>query len=153
MLDVAYTDIEIKGQVLRIGGYHGYYRQPGMFQITEEERQRQLDFCDVFEDTQQYKILLSHIPSAWLAWGYIEKFPVDLVLSGHYHGGQFRVPLLGGLYGPDVGLFPEYTEGIFVGAQATCVLSTGLGASPGIPRINNLPQIVVVDLICGHEGE
>lgn len=146
VLDVAYTDIVYKGQQLRIGGYHGYYRQPHMFVVTEEERQRQLDFCVDFENTDRYKILLSHIPSAWLDWGYIEQFPVDLVLSGHYHGGQIRLPLLGGVYAPEAGLFPDYTEGLYVGSQATCILSTGLGASPGIPRINNLPELTVVNL-------
>ena len=72
---------------------------------------------------------------------------VDLVLSGHYHGGQIRIPLVGGIYAPEAGLFPDYTEGMYVGTQATCVLSTGLGASIGIPRFNNLPQMTVVDLM------
>ena len=118
-----------------------------MFTVTEEEKQRQLEFCKDFEDTERFKILLSHIPSAWLDWGYIDKFPVDLVLSGHYHGGQIRIPLLGGIYAPEAGIFPDYTEGMYVGTKAVCVLSTGLGASLGIPRFNNLPQITVVDLI------
>lgn len=147
VLDVSYMDIEINGQSLRLGGYHGYYRQPHMFSVTEEEHQQQLDFCETFEDTDRYKILLSHIPTAWLDWGYIEKFPVDLVLSGHYHGGQIRLPLLGGVYAPYIGLFPEYTEGLYTGKTAVCVLSTGLGSTPGIPRINNLPELTVVDLI------
>lgn len=146
VLDVAYTDISVNGQELRLGGYHGYYRQPHMFEVTEEEKAAQLAFCDDFEDTDRYKILLSHIPTTWLDWGYIDKFPVDLVLSGHYHGGQIRLPLVGGVYAPYIGLFPPYTEGIYTGTQATCILSTGLGSSPGIPRINNLPQITVVDL-------
>ena len=147
VLDVIYLDMEFKGQPLRIGGYHGYYRLPHMFATTEEEKQKQLKFCTDFEDTDRYKILLSHIPTAWLDWGFIEKYPVDLVLSGHYHGGQIRIPLMGGIYAPEAGLFPDYTEGMYVGTLATCILSTGLGASPGIPRFNNLPQITVVDLI------
>lgn len=147
VLDVAYLDLEIKGQSIRLGGYHSYYRQPHMYPLTEEEKQRQMDFCDDFEATDRYKILMSHIPTAWLEWGYIDKFPVDLSLAGHYHGGQIRLPGIGGLYAPYIGLFPEYTEGLFEGTQGACILSTGLGAGPGLPRINNLPRIVVVDLI------
>lgn len=146
VLDVAYEDIEVKGQPIRLGGYHGYYRQPGMYPVAQEERQRQLAFCDDFENTDRYKILLNHIPTAWLDWGYIDKFPVDLVLSGHYHGGQIRLPGIGGLYAPYIGLFPEYTAGMFEGEKAACILSAGMGSSPGIPRVNNLPEVTVVIL-------
>lgn len=149
VLDVAYTDITVNGQPIRIGGYHGYYHQPGMYDISQEQREREISFCDDFESSESYKLLLCHIPTPWLDWEYIDDCPVDLVLTGHYHGGQIRLPVVGGLYAPCVGLFPEYTEGLYTGEKATCILSTGLGASPGIPRINNLPQIVVVDLAAG----
>lgn len=146
-----FFDVEIHGQPLRIGGYHGYYRQPGMYNVTAEQRQTELDFADAFEDTDRFRLLLCHIPTAWLDWGYIDTCPVDLVLTGHYHGGQIRLPLLGGLYAPYIGLFPEYTEGLFIGQEAACVLSRGLGSSPGIPRINNLPEITVIDLLPNKE--
>lgn len=149
VLDVGYVDVTVKGTELRIGGYHGYYRQPHMFAVTEEEKAAQFAFFGDFEDTDRFKLLLNHIPTAWLDWGYIDKFPVDLVLSGHYHGGQVRLPLIGGLYAPYVGFFPEYTQGLFEGTAAKCVLSTGLGSSPGIPRIGNPPQIVTVTLTPG----
>lgn len=147
VVNVEYCDLVINGQELRIGGYYNYYRQPHMFSVTKEEKDAELAFAEEFEDTDVFKILLSHIPTAWIDWGYIHKYPVDLVLCGHYHGGQIRLPVLGGVYAPYIGLFPEYTEGMFVGETATAILSTGLGSSPGIPRINNPAQIVVVDLI------
>ena len=147
VLDTQYLDILLKGQPLRIGGYHGYYRQPGMFPVTKQQAAAELTFAETFETAESFKLLLCHIPTAWLDWGYIDKFPVDLVLTGHNHGGQIRLPLIGGLAAPYVGLFPDYTEGIFCGTQATCILSTGLGSSPGIPRINNPPQIVVIDIL------
>lgn len=141
-----YQDIEINGTQLRIGGYYGYYKQPGMLNQSEE-RQAELDFTEEFENTDRYKILLCHIPTAWLDWEYMDKYPVDLVLSGHYHGGQVKLPFVGGLYAPYVGLFPEYTEGFFEGDAATCILSTGLGSSAWIPRLYNPPEVVVIDLI------
>lgn len=147
VLDAGYTDMEVNGQPIRLGGYHAYYRQPGMYLVTEEEHRRQLVFCDDFENTDRYKILMNHIPTAWLDWGYMDEYPVDLVLSGHYHGGQIRLPGIGGVYAPYVGLLPKYTQGMFEGAQATCILSTGLGSGMPIPRINNLPELTVVDLM------
>ena len=146
VLDTAYLDLTLNGQPVRIGGYHGYYRQPGMYPITQEQWEREISFCDDFENTHRYKIFLCHIPTPWLDWEYIDDCPVDLVLTGHYHGGQIRLPFVGGLYAPYVGLLPEHTEGIYTGEKATCILSAGLGASPGIPRIHNLPQIVVIEL-------
>lgn len=147
VLDCTYLDMEVQGQPLRLGGYYGYYRRPHMTLDDEAAIERENAFFGAFEDTDRYKILLNHIPTAWLDWGLMDDFPVDLVLTGHYHGGQVRLPLIGGLRAPYVGWFPEYTEGIYYGEQATCILSTGLGSSPNIPRVNNPPQIVVVDLI------
>lgn len=147
VLRTAYMDITVNGQALRIGGYHGYYRQPGMYDISDEQHQAELDFADTFEDTDRFKILLSHIPTAWLDWEYMDTCPVDLVLNGHYHGGQVVLPWGRGLITPYVGLFPKYTRGIYVGEKAACVLSAGIGTEKRLPRINNLPEVVVVDLV------
>lgn len=148
VLNNGYIDIEVNEQSLRIGGYMGYYRQPGMMTADEEQKTLELAFADEFEDTDRFKILLNHIPTAWVDWGYIDKFPVDVVFSGHYHGGLIRIPIIErGVYAPYVGLFPPYTKGVYSGSQATCVLSAGLGSEHVIPRLNNPPEIVVLDLI------
>lgn len=148
VVDNSYEDIEINGVEVRIGGYMGYYRQPGMFQVTKEQRMAELAFADNFEDTERYKILLDHIPTAWLDWGYIDQYPVDLVLSGHYHGGQWVLPIIGAVYAPYIGFDPPYTRGLFTGTQAACVLSAGLGSEyTWLPRINNPPELVVVDIL------
>ena len=73
----------------------------------------------------------------------MEHWNVDLVFSGHVHGGQMRLPFVGGLFDPEEGFFPTYTKGMFQCGNGTMILSAGLGSSGGIPRINNLPDLVV----------
>lgn len=146
VLDTEYIDVEIKDESVRIAGYMGYYGAAHLTAHTEEEKIAQNDFMKSFENTDRFKILLNHIPTAWVDWGYIDKYSVDIVLSGHYHGGLVRF-FNRGLYAPYVGLFPEHTKGIYRGETATCILSAGLGSEYMIPRLNNSPEIVIVDLV------
>ncbi len=147
VLDNTYLDIEINGTPVRIGGYMGYYHTPHMNTNDPEEQQALLDFSTAFENTDRYKILLNHIPTNWLDWNYRDKYPVDLVLSGHYHGGVIRIPIIEqGLFAPYVGKFPPYTKGLFTGKKAICILTTGLAGSYGVPRFFNTPEVVTVDV-------
>lgn len=148
VLDLECVDVTINNQKLRIGGYDGYYRTPHMETTNDIEQRNKIQFADHFENTQRQKILLSHIPTTWVDWNRIDDYPVGIIFSGHYHGGQVRFPLVEyGLYAPYIGLFPPNTKGVFVGKQATCVLSAGLGSGHRIPRIYNPPEIVIVDLV------
>ena len=88
-------------------------------------------------------ILLSHRPE--LLNEYAQK-EVDLVFAGHAHGGQIRIPFLGGLFAPNQGLFPKYTSGIYTQADTTMVVSRGLGNSVIPVRVFNRPELVVVSL-------
>lgn len=147
VLDNSYLDLEISGSSVRLGGYMGYYRTPHMTTNDSAKRTEMSAFSSDFENTDRYKILLNHIPTNWLDWDYRDKYPVDLVLLGHYHGGVLRIPILEqGLYAPYVGKFPPYTKGLFQGKLATCILTTGLAGSYGIPRFFNPPEIVVIDV-------
>ena len=93
------------------------------------------------EDT--FQILLSHRPElfeTYVAWD------VELVLSGHAHGGQFRLPWIGGLVAPNQGLFPQYDGGLFTQAHTTMVVSRGIGNSIFPFRFCNSPELVVIEL-------
>ncbi len=146
VLNYQYKDIVVKGNSIRIGGYYGFYWTPHMITDNKEESDAMDEFSSSFEDTDSFKLLLCHIPTTWLDWNRIDDFPIDLVLCGHYHGGQIRIPFIGGLYAPYVGWFPKYTKGLFIGKKANCILSTGLGSNRIVPRINNPPEIVVINL-------
>ncbi|MEF7655087.1 MULTISPECIES: metallophosphoesterase [Bacillus] len=90
-----------------------------------------------------YNVLLSHRPE-FLAEYANEK--IDLVLSGHAHGGQVRLPFIGGLVAPNQGLFPTYTAGLYEKQNTSMVVSRGLGNSIIPQRIFNRPELVVVQL-------
>ena len=95
-------------------------------------------------DGNTYTILLSHRPELFESY---VKSGADLVLSGHVHGGQFRVPILGGLFAPSQGLFPEYDAGQFTKDDTTMIVSRGIGNSVFPFRINNRPEIVLITLV------
>ncbi|MDD4568858.1 MAG: metallophosphoesterase [Tepidanaerobacteraceae bacterium] len=77
-------------------------------------------------DDSVFQILLSHRPELFDL--YADK-NIDLIFSGHAHGGQFRFPFIGGLVAPDQGLFPKYTSGVYTQNQSTLIVSRGLGNS------------------------
>ena len=91
----------------------------------------------------KYNILLSHRPE--LFEKYVES-KVDLVFAGHAHGGQFRIPFIGGLYSPGQGIFPKYTSGVYEKAFTKMVVNRALGDSRMSIRINNPRDIVLVTL-------
>lgn len=98
---------------------------------------------EIKEDYKEYKILLSHRPE--LFDEYLEG-GVDLILSGHAHGGQFRIPFVGGVVAPNQGLFPEFTSGIYRKEKSQMVVSRGLGNSIIKVRVNNMPELIIVEL-------
>ena len=91
-----------------------------------------------------YTVLLSHRPELFET--YVSS-GVDLVLSGHAHGGQFRLPFVGGLIAPNQGLFPKYDAGLYTGGDTNMVVSRGIGNSIIPIRFHNRPEIVVVELL------
>ena len=75
------------------------------------------------------------------------QYPFDLVLSGHTHGGQVRIPLLvNGLFAPDQGWFPQYAGGLYEVGETSLVVSRGLSYYPRLPRVFDPPEVVVIDV-------
>lgn len=95
----------------------------------------------------EYSILLSHRPEAFEAYA---AEGMDLVLSGHAHGGQFRLPFIGGVIAPNQGFFPKYDAGIYAQDKTTMVVSRGIGNSIIPVRFNNPPEIVIIELSCAE---
>ena len=99
-------------------------------------------------DTESsYTILLSHRPELFESYA---SSGIDLVLSGHAHGGQFRLPFIGGLVAPNQGLFPKYDAGVYMESSTQMVVSRGIGNSIIPVRFNNRPEIVIVELFAGQ---
>jgi uncharacterized protein len=91
-----------------------------------------------------YNILIAHNPtyfSSYVQWG------ADLIISGHLHGGMVRLPFLGGIVSPQVGLFPKYSSGLHQKNESQILVSRGLGSHSFMPRMFNVPEIVFVELI------
>lgn len=95
-------------------------------------------------ENDAYMVLLSHRPELFDT--YVES-GVDLVLSGHAHGGQFRLPFVGGLVAPNQGLFPKYDAGMYANADTIMIVSRGIGNSIIPFRFNNRPEVLLIELV------
>lgn len=103
-----------------------------------EKLLRELDYKD-----EGYGILLSHRPECF---EYYVDYKFDLVLTGHAHGGQFRLPIIGAVYAPGQGFFPKYSSGMHTSGETTMIVSRGLGNSSIPLRFNNTPELVIITL-------
>lgn len=146
VLDFEYKDIFVNGNKVRIGGYYGY-GFPGNCEIRPEE-EGERNFLEGFQKTDACRLLLTHVPYGWYRMHSLDYWDVDIVLAGHTHGGQIRLPFIGGLYAPDHGILPGREKGLYYSEnkKKVMVLSSGLGSSEIVPRINNVPEIVVLDI-------
>ncbi len=148
VLEYSYEDIEIRDQQLRIGGIYGYCL-PANFLETNEADPEECAFLSEFQDTERFCILLCHMPYSWIVNNGINEWDIDAVFCGHVHGGQVRIPFLGGMWAPDQGWFPGKEAGIYDSADGkkVMILSRGLGSTEMVPRFNNVPEVIVADFI------
>jgi predicted MPP superfamily phosphohydrolase len=132
LLSQEYEDIEINGNRIRVGCLDSNPEKgcPGRIFLD-----------DYSAEDAPYKLLLCHQPEYM---HYFMRCEIDLVLCGHAHGGQVRLPDGQGIYSPEQGFMPKFTEGVFKSKTATMVISRGLGNAIWIPRINNPAELVIV---------
>ena len=138
VLDGKCVRVAAGGQMVQIGGID----DP---ETGEENWEAQLSAAGSGLDGSHFSILLTHRPervSDYADSGF------DLVLAGHAHGGQWRLPgLINGVLAPNQGLFPSYAGGRYEIGGATLIVSRGLAReSTRVPRLFNRPELVVVDV-------
>lgn len=92
----------------------------------------------------EFTVLLSHRPELFSTY---TNYNIDLVLSGHAHGGQFRLPFVGGLVAPNQGLFPKYDAGLYTEENTNMIVSRGIGNSILPFRVNNRPEVIIIELM------
>lgn len=98
---------------------------------------------ELIDENDGFTLLLSHRPELFET--YVNN-NVDIVLSGHAHGGQFRLPFIGGLIAPNQGLFPKYDAGLYTEADTNMIVSRGIGNSIFPFRFNNRPEVILIEL-------
>lgn len=117
-----------------------FYNVSGFKEETEVMRGKIRQFHYTEND---FTLLLCHRPELFEL--YKEEL-IDIALTGHAHGGQFRLPFVGGLAAPNQGLFPKYDAGLFLNGDTNMIVSRGIGNSIIPLRVNNSPEIVVIKL-------
>jgi predicted MPP superfamily phosphohydrolase len=144
LLEDKVVAIELKGQTMNITGLIDPVGRVPLISYHSKGGSTEEAIKEIAPPSgEAFSILLSHRP---------EFFDIycdnnfDLVFSGHAHGGQFRLPIVGGIVAPDQGFFPKYDKGIFREGNTTMVVSSGLGNSVIPQRIFNRPEIVVITL-------
>lgn len=150
--------LEINGETLNLCGVDDPDSYKVRFDLEEDPQgyadaeiekiytfNRQLDAVSELAQNGNFTLLLSHRPE--LFENYVSR-GFDLVLCGHAHGGQWRIPgMLNGLYAPNQGLFPRYAGGQYEQDGTNMIVSRGLAReSTHIPRIFNRPELVVVTI-------
>ena len=147
VLDKTYVDIEVNGNKVRIGGMYDYAFGLNGNNDASAAPSDSLSFLQEFQDTDSLKIMLAHRPDSFIFGDASKVWDVDLVISGHNHGGQVVLPFLGGLYGGDQGFFPKYVHGMYEKDNFQMLVTSGLGSDrQKLPRFNNPPEIAVLEI-------
>ena len=150
VLDESYQDIQVNGNAIRLGGMYDYaFALDGNNTTTKESMRPSLyQFLTEFQDTDSCRLMMAHRPDSFIFGDATRTWEIDLVVSGHNHGGQVILPFLGGIYGGDQGWFPKYVDGVHHFKKVkNMVITRGLGSGEEkLPRFNNKPEVVMIYL-------
>ena len=136
------VELEQSGETITLIGVNDpSFQTDYLFGDSETVMQGSLQ--ELIHKEDDYTVLLSHRPELFKV--YVES-GADLVLSGHAHGGQFRLPFVGGLVAPNQGLFPEYDAGLYTEENTNMIVSRGIGNSILPFRFNNRPEVIFIEL-------
>ena len=142
VLKDAQTEISLTGEFITLIGVNDpSYQTDYLFGDAKTVMNTKLE--ELHTEQDRFTILLSHRPELFET--YVDH-DLDLVLSGHAHGGQFRLPFVGGLVAPNQGFFPEYDAGIYTEGNTNMLVSRGVGNSILPFRINNCPEVILIEL-------
>ena len=150
VLELEFEDIEINNEVLRIGGMYEYAFAMDGDNSTKHENMDDDVYCFLteFQNTDSFKLMMAHRPDSFIFGDASKTWDMDLVVSGHAHGGQIVLPVIGGLWAPDQGWFPEYIHGFYEKDKIGILITSGLGSQlETVPRFNNPPEIVAITLV------
>lgn len=149
VFDKEFTDVEIAGQAFRIGGMYDYAFANDDYSSTKKENMNPetYSFLTDFQNTDKFTLMAAHRPDSFIFGWASKTWNVDLVLSGHTHGGQIILPFAGGVWCGDQGYFPKYDYGLFEKDLVNICITRGLGTQKNAPpRFMNPPEIVLVKL-------
>ena len=153
VLDKEYQDIEVDGNMIRIGGMYDYAFSQETGDIDQATMKSDVySFLTEMKQTSSFQLMMAHRPDSFI-FGKAYKWDLDLVVSGHYHGGQVILPYAGGLYAPELGWFPEVDYGHYKLKDMDMIVTRGISSSGELlPRFNNPPEIVSITLKAEEGG-
>lgn len=147
IIEKCYFDV---GSDLRVGGLYDYPFgwDKGGYNTADSAPDSVQQFLNDFVDTERFTLFTAHRPDSFYYGNASKEYTIDLVISAHVHGGQVVIPFKGGLHGGDQGWWPKYVHGYYEKNNIKWLITSGLSTSKkALPRFNNPPEIMMIDLI------
>ncbi len=142
VLDNKLVELEKNGKSVTLAGLADPSFEAD-YLFDDDKTVAEVHLQELLHGSDGYTILLSHRPELLDVYS---DCGADLTLSGHAHGGQIRLPVIGGIFAPNQGFFPVYDGGLYSKGASDMIVSRGIGNSLFPLRINNRPEIILIEL-------